>query len=215
MHACWMCGNCCSGDKRLDGQTKPRAAPTSASKRHTSTIMSATPNAILQDGPYVWTVVKDSITTQRPKSPTEMRPVKLPLFVTVPMASTANSSVPPGPFPVCVLLNGFQARAGYYTPLARRLASWGIVVLQYNAPALTIIPDSAELPFLGPVVQWLKDAVAQDTQPALQGRADLDQLIIAGHSRGGKLAALHYSTGKVAGINIRSAFLIDPVDNTA
>lgn len=70
--------------------------------------MSASGEALLRDGPYISTVVKDSITTQRPKNPTEMRPVKLPVFVTVPMASSSSSTVPPGPFPVCVLLNGFQ-----------------------------------------------------------------------------------------------------------
>lgn len=63
-----------------------------------------------------------------------------------------------------------QARASYYAPLARRLASWGVVVLQYNAPALTIIPDASELPFLGVAVDWLKKAVTSESaQPALQG----------------------------------------------
>jgi hypothetical protein len=63
-----------------------------------------------------------------------------------------------------------QARASYYAPLARRLASWGYVVLQYNAPALTIIPDAAEMPFLGEAVKWLKAAsTGEAAQPALQG----------------------------------------------
>ncbi|WIA16012.1 hypothetical protein OEZ85_012745 [Tetradesmus obliquus] len=132
------------------------------------------------------------------------------------MVSSPTATAPAGPFPVCVLLNGFQARASYYAPLARRLASWGYVVLQYNAPALTIIPDAVEMPFLGEAVKWLKAASSGDAaQPALHGRADFDRLVLAGHSRGGKLAALHYSSGTVAGLPIRSAFLIDPVDNTA
>jgi hypothetical protein len=45
-----------------------------------------------------------------------------------------------------------------------------VVVLQYNAPALTIIPDASELPFLGVAVDWLKKAVhSESAQPALQG----------------------------------------------
>jgi hypothetical protein len=45
-----------------------------------------------------------------------------------------------------------------------------MVVLQYNAPPLTIIPDAVELPFLTEAVGWLKHAVQSDTaQPALQG----------------------------------------------
>lgn len=71
---------------------------------------------------------------------------------------------------LCGCLPLQQARASYYAPLARRLASWGVVVLQYNAPALTIIPDAAELPFLAVAVDWLKHAVAgTSAQPALQG----------------------------------------------
>jgi hypothetical protein len=43
-------------------------------------------------------------------------------------------------------------------------------VLQYNAPALTIIPDAAEMPFLGEALKWLKAASSGDAaQPALQG----------------------------------------------
>jgi hypothetical protein len=45
-----------------------------------------------------------------------------------------------------------------------------VVVLQYNAPALTIIPDAHELPFLGQVLQWLKAAATSEAaQPALRG----------------------------------------------
>eukprot|EP00882_Tetradesmus_deserticola_P000551 GHRQ01000604.1.p1 GENE.GHRQ01000604.1~~GHRQ01000604.1.p1 ORF type:complete len:408 (+),score=121.30 GHRQ01000604.1:413-1636(+) len=175
---------------------------------------------IMRDGPYVWSKVTGQVTSVRSAGnhlqQDDSRPLKLPLFVTVPMVSSPTDAAPPGPFPVCVLLNGFQARASYYAPLARRLASWGYVVLQYNAPALTIIPDAAEMPYLGEAVRWLQAASSGEAaQPTLQGRADLNRLVVAGHSRGGKLAALHFCSGSVAGLPIRSAFLIDPVDNTA
>jgi hypothetical protein len=63
-----------------------------------------------------------------------------------------------------------QARASQYSHLARRLASWGFCVVQYNAPALTIIPDSQELPFLGKVLEWVEQqAAAGSTNPQLQG----------------------------------------------
>lgn len=63
-----------------------------------------------------------------------------------------------------------KARASQYAPLARHLASWGFVVLQYNAPALTIVPDASELPFLGAALDWL-DARArcEGLEPALCG----------------------------------------------
>jgi hypothetical protein len=39
--------------------------------------------------------------------------------------------------------------------------------------------------------------------------------MIAGHSRGGKLAALHYAAGCApCGLPLKAAFLLDPVDNT-
>lgn len=64
---------------------------------------------ILKEGPYVWNVVHDHVESTRPSGDTT-RPVKLPLTVTVPMTSNPGSTAPPGPFPVCVLLNGFQVR---------------------------------------------------------------------------------------------------------
>jgi hypothetical protein len=70
-----------------------------------------------------------------------------------------------------------QARASQYAPFAQRLASWGFLVVQYNAPALTIIPDAEEMPFLGSVLQWVRQhsssaAAGSDAVPAfpvLQG----------------------------------------------
>jgi hypothetical protein len=67
---------------------------------------------VMREGPYVWSVVTDHITSVRPtghhQQHKDTRPVKLPLFVTVPMVSSPTANAPAGPFPVCVLLNGFQ-----------------------------------------------------------------------------------------------------------
>lgn len=68
--------------------------------------MDATAN-ILGEGPYVWNVIHDHVESTRP-SGNHTRPVKLPLTVTVPMTTNPASTAPPGPFPVCILLNGFQ-----------------------------------------------------------------------------------------------------------
>lgn len=83
-----------------------------------TTTNSTNSSSVLGEGPYVWSVVHDHVESTRPcgghaidgnsNTPTKTRPVKLPLTVTVPMASSSGSSAPPGPFPVCVLLNGFQ-----------------------------------------------------------------------------------------------------------
>lgn len=75
---------------------------------------SSTPS-ILGEGPYVWIVVHDHVESTRPSGHQgqHTRPVKLPLTVTVPMAGSPGSTAPPGPFPVCVLLNGFQVSQGF------------------------------------------------------------------------------------------------------
>lgn len=62
---------------------------------------------IMREGPYVWNVVHDHVESTRPAGQ-HTRPVKLPLTVTVPMINSPGSTAPPGPFPVCVLFNGFQ-----------------------------------------------------------------------------------------------------------
>jgi hypothetical protein len=65
-------------------------------------------------------------------------------------------SYPPPHLPTLAIIWCPQARASQYAPFAQRLASWGFLVVQYNAPALTIIPDAEELPWLGSVLQWVR-----------------------------------------------------------
>jgi dienelactone hydrolase len=83
------------------------------------------------------------------------------------------------------------------------------VVLQYTTPLLRIIPDSSELPLLGQLLGWV-EASRQDDAHFLGGAVDLSQLCVAGHSRGAKLAALHYAANR----DVVAAVLIDPVNNT-
>ncbi|KAL3163081.1 hypothetical protein ABBQ32_009500 [Trebouxia sp. C0010 RCD-2024] len=62
-----------------------------------------------------------------------------------------------------------------------------------------------QLPFFQLLTTWLK------TQPELTSLVDTDNIGVAGHSRGAKLAALHFASGSSA---VKAAFLVDPVDNT-
>lgn len=91
----------------------PLRCRAAAAAPHTSDSMTKTPE-VLREGPYVWSVVTDHITSVRPtghhQQHEDTRPVKLPLFVTVPMVTSPTADAPSGPFPVCVLLNGFQVR---------------------------------------------------------------------------------------------------------
>lgn len=90
------------------------------------------------------------------------------------------------------------------------MASWGYAVLQYNTPILKIIPDTVEMGCLDQVLDnWLVEKI-QDPSSELHGKIDTGKMVIAGHSRGAKLAALHYAGSS----RFKAAFLIDPVDNT-
>ncbi|KAK9826744.1 hypothetical protein WJX81_004019 [Elliptochloris bilobata] len=114
------------------------------------------------------------------------------------------------PYPVVLFVSGFQARSHYYKAYAHFLASWGYVVVQYDAPWLRIIEDSTELAFLDGLLKKLR-ADSQAAASPLYQRLDLARLGVAGHSRGGKLAALHFARDQ----RIAAAYLLDPVDNTA
>lgn len=52
----------------------------------------------------------------------------------------------------------------------------------------------------------------ETASPSVAAKVDTTTVATAGHSRGGKLAALHLAAN--TGGNIKTAFLIDPVDNT-
>jgi hypothetical protein len=61
-----------------------------------------------------------------------------------PEKAKANPACPAGPWPVVYFFSGFSARAGWYSYIANRLASYGYVVVQYNLMSLVTI-DSKEV----------------------------------------------------------------------
>lgn len=77
---------------------------------------------------------------------------------------------------------------------------------------MNLTPDALEVRFLAPLLEWAAEAAAT-RGAALDAAA---RLAVAGHSRGGKLAALQFcgTPGALTDPPIRAAGLIDPVDNT-
>uniref|UniRef100_A0A383VFI1 Chlorophyllase n=1 Tax=Tetradesmus obliquus TaxID=3088 RepID=A0A383VFI1_TETOB len=71
----------------------------------------------------------------------------------------------------------------------------------------TIIVDIVELNFLQQVLNGLA------SQAATSSRIDTAKLAVAGHSRGGKLAALQLA-GSYVSPPPMAAYLVDPIDNT-
>jgi hypothetical protein len=221
----------------------PTTTPAAPAAAPAVPVDATTPPPGSTPGPYdTLTELKGLVETERTIEATgERRLVRLPVIATIPQ-QVPPRALPPPPWPVVVLLGGFQSRSSMYRPLARRLASHGYAVLQYTSPLLKIIPDSEELPFLSAACGWLKRRVeagdakedAPYAAPVPPNALDWKNAAIAGHSRGGKLAALHYARGFGRGAGegagggepssssspssflprFKACFLIDPVDNT-
>ncbi|CAL8465963.1 g5499 [Coccomyxa elongata] len=112
--------------------------------------------------------------------------------------------------------NGFGGKpiltAADYAPYAAILASAGYSTVQYDVnQVLAMVPDLEELTFLPQIYNWLRQQQHRQTFGVLADNLDLKNVALAGHSRGGKLAALQYANGTLP--NTFAAFLVDPVDN--
>lgn len=153
-------------------------------------------------GPYTVGSLSQRVTI----TPTgETEPVALDVIVTYPTDGPCA-----GAYPTVAMFNGFQAKAPWYTGVARRTASWGYVILQYTLPGmLPIVVDRTELTYLQPLLDWLRTQGSAPASP-LYGKADVARLATMGHSRGGKLAALHYA-GRP---DVATAVLLDPIDGS-
>ena len=109
---------------------------------------------------------------------------------------------------------------GYYQAYAQQLSSWGFAVVQYDLPLFWIVKDGTEVcmqsvamqrqwhcplsyrrisvlcmkqvQYLEPLLEWLAHENASEDS-RLHGMVDLDRIGVAGHSRGAKLAALHFA----------------------
>ncbi|KAL0050014.1 hypothetical protein WJX82_002740 [Trebouxia sp. C0006] len=133
---------------------------------------------------------------------------KLSITVTLPAHGTDPTSWQisrTAPYPVIFFFNGFLLKPAYYSAYANRQATWGYAVVQYDTGRWPILKDRQELPFFQQLIDWLS------TQPELKEAIDLETIGVAGHSRGAKLAALHFASGQSS---VKAAFLVDPVDNT-
>lgn len=104
------------------------------------------------------------------------------------------------PYPIVYFYQGFGARAKDYYSYADRLSSWGYAVVQYNAN--TGERDDIEVGFFGDVLNHLKES-------SLSPYLDFDRIGTAGHSRGGRLAAMTMAQWQ----DVRFGILIDPVDD--
>eukprot|EP01025_Chloroclados_australasicus_P052667 TRINITY_DN6148_c0_g1_i6.p4 TRINITY_DN6148_c0_g1~~TRINITY_DN6148_c0_g1_i6.p4 ORF type:complete len:230 (-),score=11.40 TRINITY_DN6148_c0_g1_i6:1471-2160(-) len=107
------------------------------------------------------------------------------------------------------LLSGFQCQASWYFAYANALAEAGFIVIQYDKSEFDVVDDIVEMTF----VKQIKDWVLYSLQQFQEIQINAHSIGIAGHSRGGKIAALLYADDDEE-TYISTVYLIDPVDST-
>lgn len=113
--------------------------------------------------------------------------------------------------PVLFFYSGFQLRAAYYARLSQRAASYGYIVVQYDLPFLSIKPAVLEVAAFKPFLAWVTTESKKPQSP-LYGIVDPSHSFVAGHSRGGKLAALIFADNTDT---LQAGFLVDPIDSSS
>jgi hypothetical protein len=97
---------------------------------------------------------------------------------------------------VLFFFSGFQSRASWYAHIVDHISSWGVLVVQYDIlnPIFSMPTVRQELEAFPLVVQWVAHQSTSDPTSRLYGQADAARMAAAGHSRGGKLAALLFAS---------------------
>ncbi|MCS6797286.1 MAG: hypothetical protein NZ898_01935 [Myxococcota bacterium] len=106
--------------------------------------------------------------------------------------------------PLVVFLPGFQLTSADYLSTVEHLATHGFVVLRADPPASLVSVDHVQMAAdVRAVVGW-----ALEADGLLAGRVDPDRVGLAGHSLGGKVAAMAAAEDP----RIGAVFGIDPVN---
>lgn len=129
----------------------------------------------------------------------------LKVLVTYPNTTGLEESYRP-PFPLVILSTGFLVNAEQYASYAQHLASHGFVVIMYNKreSAASARDDVLCARFIHELIDW------SCVDPSLKLLCDSDNVMLVGHSRGGKVSVLAAAQDQ----RVKAVCLIDPVDNT-
>lgn len=130
-----------------------------------------------------------------------------PLLIAAPVAE--------GTFPVVQFQHGFSLKNLYYKQLISQVASHGFIVIAPQMYAFTMGQNATlEISDALEVLSWLPISLSEVLQLNTLSLPDLTNVVLAGHSRGGKVAfgaALVNKEKKIA-LNISALIGIDPVD---
>jgi hypothetical protein len=113
--------------------------------------------------------------------------------------------------PLVVFFNGFQSNYTWYSSMLDDVASWGFVTVQYQIPVFLSSVTEEIRRYYVPLMEWVSNGGMDEAlAPKTRITVNVSEVMSAGHSRGGKVASLVYTTTD----QLRSAFLIDPVDSS-
>ncbi|KAL3676251.1 hypothetical protein R1sor_026199 [Riccia sorocarpa] len=133
------------------------------------------------------------------------------LFVGVPKQS--------GTYPVIHLQHAFTMKIDFYTQLLYHVATYGYIVVAPQMPQISLPDATMEIADGADTLDWYPnnlEALLAEMFPNLKVKPDLKKVILAGHSRGGKVA-FGLATGvckTVLAPNFVGVIGLDPVDGT-
>ena len=154
-----------------------------------------------------------SIDAYVPTPPPVLPDAMFPLIGAVPGDAPGDAPRARGPYPLAVFTAGFLVDAEQYASYARRLCSWGYVVLQYNKRenvAGNALDDVVSAAMIRDLISWAQSDVLLGQLVDTAGEDAGSGVYLVGHSRGGKISILE----ALEDPRVRAACLLDPVDNT-
>lgn len=119
-----------------------------------------------------------------------------------------------GEYPVLLLFHGFLIPNTSYTQLLQHIASHGYITVAPQMYILTGENAEPEIDHAEAIFNWLPDGLSSYLPDEV--RPDMENVAIAGHSRGGKVAfgsALRLAAQNIK-IKLSALVGIDPVDGT-
>lgn len=128
---------------------------------------------------------------------------QVPMHCRLPLGSSSEAA------PVVLIAHGFQLPAKQYWGYAERLATHGIIACTADFPAGFSADHAANAKDVSGALDWVLVESAQAGSP-LQGKVDINQVGVMGHSLGGKVSVL----AAKADVRFRAVLGLDPVDTS-
>ncbi|MBK7581218.1 MAG: alpha/beta hydrolase [Myxococcales bacterium] len=127
---------------------------------------------------------------------------KVPMHCFLPLGSSSATA------PVVLIAHGFQLPAAQYNGYAERLATHGIIACTVDFPASFSADHAANAKDVQGALDWVLVQSATTGSP-LQGKVDINQIGVMGHSLGGKVSVIAAKED----VRFKAVLGLDPVDS--